>query len=430
MKLIGNKCDCWESSAQNKRRSLLLYHCNQVRMNVGGQILWNVTPICETSQVYYMMGRRSWKTFWATIVKDRSFRLVHWLSIAQFLRKTSQEPIWKESLTWIVPRIRSLRGGEFGRVTYWLQDLEEVETMDASEIYSKRLNAKEVIFLQRRIYFSNRRWTSQNTRRRSGTENIHFDIMIFFGESEGSLPQPQDSFLDAGEVINDFWSMSGRFQKPPSCWTRGKLYSPGEVSFLIPLKYIDVSRTIRTNLDVKQEKRVYDSWNIDGSRDLFDPWTRFTQFTLLNEEFPDGYMWYGVRLTRKQLTSRPDHVWPELWKSIGKNAKLKEKQKWSEERIYFDNARKLRGIFFIYPEEKEFKETIKNARKKLETSVALAMPFQVWDAVSVSPKKNGRCSQIIENSRIGVSRHLDSSTTTQMAKIMHGPVWKTQSFFL
>ena len=32
--------------------------------------------------------------------------------------------------------------------------------------------------------------------------------------------------------------------------------------------------------------------------------------------------------------------------------------------------------------------------------------------------KNGRCSQIIENSKIGVSRHLDSSTTTQMAQIM------------
>ena len=26
--------------------------------------------------------------------------------------------IWKESLTWIVPRIRSVRGGDFGRVTY------------------------------------------------------------------------------------------------------------------------------------------------------------------------------------------------------------------------------------------------------------------------------------------------------------------------
>ena len=39
-------------------------------------------------------------------------------------------------------------------------------------------------------------------------------------------------------------------------------------------------------------------------------------------------------------------------------------------------------------------------------------------SISLYPSKNGRCSQIIENSKIGVSRHLDSSTTTQMAKIM------------
>ena len=54
-----------------------------------------------------------------------------------------------------------------------------------------------------------------------------------------------------------------------------------------------------------------------------------------------------VRLTKQQLTSRPDHLWPELWKSIGQHAKLKEKQKWSEEKLHLDNARKLRGIHFI-----------------------------------------------------------------------------------
>ena len=62
---------------------------------------------------------------------------------------------------------------------------------------------------------------------------------------------------------------------------------------------------------------------------------------------------------------------------MGKNAKLKEKQKWSEEKIHLDNARKLRGIYFIDPEDKEFKETIKNACKKLETSVAPAMPCKI-----------------------------------------------------
>ena len=133
--------------------------------------------------------------------------------------------------------------------------------------------------------------------------------------------------------------MSGNFIYRHHVEPRVKLYSPREESFPIPLKYIDVSRTIHTNLDVKQEKRIDDNWNIDGSRDLSDLWTGFTQFTLLEEKAPDGYTWSGGRLTRKQLTSRPDHLGPELWKSMGKHAKLKEKQKWSEERIHLENVK-------------------------------------------------------------------------------------------
>ena len=166
----------------------------------------------------------------------------------------------------------------------------------------------------------------------------------FLGESEGSLPPRQDSFPDASEAINDFWSMSGNFIYRHHVEPGVKLYSPRDESFPIPLKYIDVSRTTHTNLDVKQEKRIDDYWNIDGSRDLSDPWTGFTQFTLLEEKPPYGCMWSGERLTRKQLTSRPDHLWPELWKTMGKNAKLKERQKWSNEKLHLENARKLRGI--------------------------------------------------------------------------------------
>ena len=55
---------------------------------------------------------------------------------------------------------------------------------------------------------------------------------------------------------------------------------------------------------------------------------------------------------------------------------MKERQKWSHEKPQLDNARKLRGIYFIDPEDKEFKETIKNARKKLETPMAPAMLWQ------------------------------------------------------
>ena len=143
----------------------------------------------------------------------------------------------------------------------------------------------------------------------------------FLGESEGSLPPPHDSFPDAGEAINDFWSISGNFIYRDHVEPRLKLFSPREESFVIPLKNIDVSRTTHTNLDVKQEKRIDDYWNIDGSRDLSDPWTGFTQFTLLDEKAPDGYMWSGERLTRKQLTSRPDYIYGQ---NYGRNGKERQ----------------------------------------------------------------------------------------------------------
>ena len=198
----------------------------------------------------------------------------------------------------------------------------------------------------------------------------------FLGESEGSLPPPQDSFPDAGEAIHDFWSMSGSFIYRHHVEPRVKLYSPREESFPIPLKYIDVSRTTHANLDVKQG-RIDDYWNIDGSRDLSDPWTGFTQFTLLEEKPPDGYMWSGWRLTKRQATSRPDQWWPELWKGMARNAKPYEKQEWSNEKLHLENAGKLRGIYFIDKEDKDFKETIKNARKKLDISVAPAVPCKI-----------------------------------------------------
>ena len=37
----------------------------------------------------------------------------------------------------------------------------------------------------------------------------------------------------------------------------------------------------------------------------------------------------------------------------------------------------MRGIYFIDPEDKEFKGTIKNARKKLETPVAHVLPCKI-----------------------------------------------------
>ena len=78
-------------------------------------------------------------------------------------------------------------------------DVEELETMDASEIYSKKLNAKEVIFPQKGEFTfptadgriktpgeDQALRTSTLIRPRPSRGEGHID---FFGESEGSLPQ-------------------------------------------------------------------------------------------------------------------------------------------------------------------------------------------------------------------------------------------------
>ena len=47
-------------------------------------------------------------------------------------------------------------------------------------------------------------------------------------------------------------------------------------------------------------------------------------------------------------------------------AKKKAKQRWAIEKPKLDNARQLRGMFFIEPNVEEFKLAMKAARRKLE----------------------------------------------------------------
>ena len=225
------------------------------------------------------------------LFKDRLFHLVH--SLCHPVTAKDQSRIHQFGKK-VLPGLflgYALYAGGIWKGDVLIADLEELETMDASEIYSKRLNAKEVIFHQQgEIIFpiadgriktpggDQELRTSTLIRPRPIQGECHVD---FLGESEGSLPQPHDSLLDASEAINDFWSISGNFMHRHHVEPRVKLHSPREESFPIPLKYIDVSRTTHTNLDVKQEKRIDDYWNVDESRDLSDLWTGFTQFTLL-----------------------------------------------------------------------------------------------------------------------------------------------------
>ena len=64
-------------------------------------------------------------------------------------------------------------------------------------------------------------------------------------------------------------------------------------------------------------------------------------------------MWSGERLTKIQTTTRPDHVWPEIWTKIGKASQNRGKQEWEKEKPKFDNARRLTGICFTESDDRE-----------------------------------------------------------------------------
>ena len=57
-----------------------------------------------------------------------------------------------------------------------------------------------------------------------------------------------------------------------------------------------------------------------------------------------------------------------------RNAK---KSKSGLEKPKLDNARRLRGIFFVEPEDGEFKDIMKNARRKLEIPMPAATPYKI-----------------------------------------------------
>ena len=134
------------------------------------------------------------------------------------------------------------------------------------------------------------------------------------GESDGS--HSSDTLTHDTEARNDFWTIAGIYVYRHHVEPRVELYVPAGESVSKPLRCIDVATRTNTTLDVLLESRKDDHRNVDGDRHLSEPWTGFTQFTILNETPPDGRMSSGGRLTKIQATTRTDYLWPKIWSSM------------------------------------------------------------------------------------------------------------------
>ena len=136
-----------------------------------------------------------------------------------------------------------------------VEDIEELENLDASGIHARRLKAKEVITLKSGDNFIYP--IADGKVKLSGGDQV-LKISTFLrdnleqgeereglrGEPDGS--HPFDSLPDETEATNDFWSTSGNYIYRHHVEPRVKLYVPKEESFPIRLRYIDVTRATST----------------------------------------------------------------------------------------------------------------------------------------------------------------------------------------
>ena len=104
-----------------------------------------------------------------------------------------------------------------------------------------------------------------------------------------------------------------------------------------------------------------------------------------------------------------------------KNAELEAKHQKYKGRVVLrgDIVKDDSGSYAVFTEQGSSASQMTAAKIMDIISRLPGCDGQTADAVSAFfSGQNGRCSKIIENSLIGMSRHMDSSTTTQMAKIM------------
>ena len=215
-----------------------------------------------------------------------------------FLPKTSHEYTNSDRKSYqVISLVMSCMRGESGKETFWSQTLKNWSRWTPLNCTPKAqckgsVNANEMW----KFHVPSRRWNSQN----------------FWGDQRLRTSTFIRDRPDEEKDKEDCWSVSGYFVHRLHVEPGVKLYVPREESFPIPLEYVDVTRTTRTTWDVMLETYFDDYWNVDGDRELSDTWTGFFRFTILSEMPPGGYTWSGKRLTRKQSTSQPDKLWPDM----------------------------------------------------------------------------------------------------------------------
>ena len=381
-------------------------------MNFGGQIPWNVTPICEASQIYFLMGRRPMKDVLGNHWKDWLFHLVHWVSISLLLRRTSQESINLERKSFLDCSSEThCTRGEFGRVTYWSQTLRSWRRWThrkSTQEDSMRMRwyfpkTRENLFFQSQMDESKpleeiKTWEHPPW---YGSNQFEEKVTLIFLENQKGLfrhlttrfRMPVKQLMTSGPCQET--SYTAITSNPESSFTRREknhsLFHVSTLTYpeLLIRIWVSSKRNASMIIGISMGQETCQILGQVSHNILY--WKK----NLLMDCCGPGGDWQENSLHPGQI------ICGQSSGKMGKHAKLKEKQNWSEERIHLENDGKLWWIYFIDPEDTEFKETIKNARKNLETLIAHAMPCKITKkncGSGASNKIKTRLSCILEAS--------------------------------
>ena len=134
-----------------------------------------LSAICETSQIFFdgktTYERRFGQPFEGPIIPFGSLVEYHPISAKN---QSRIHQFGKTVLHGLFFRYALCSGGIW-KGDVLIADLEQSETMDASEIYSKRLNAKDLIVPKEGELFPIADGRIKTPWRRSGPEDVHFD---------------------------------------------------------------------------------------------------------------------------------------------------------------------------------------------------------------------------------------------------------------
>ena len=180
-----------------------------------------------------------------------------------------------------------------------------------------------------KFYFSSRRWTNQTSWRRSGTENIHLDT---------GTPNSRRKSRRFSWRIRRVSSITSRLTS--GCRWSYKWFLVHVRKLHIPPSRWTQSQTLLAEWRIIPLFHWYFFWRLQNYSYELECFARKSHRRLLEHRWVKRFVWfldrfhsvYSIgretsrrihvvreRLTRRQLTSRPDHLWPDSglkWKEM------------------------------------------------------------------------------------------------------------------